>query len=356
MRRVDPERPLRLAYVIGTFSAHPVVMGAMNEFLRWVREPSTAGEYAAMNRRCADWALDTNRRLSTAGLPLRVVHLATVWTVLFTEPGRYNWLLQYYLRAEGVTLSWVGTGRCLASMDYTVEDYEALGDRLLAAAHRMQADGWWLTAAEHPGRERSMRAGLVREVLGGLVPATLQRFGAEVLLRKAHDHHASHSNAVNQLFHVVSSSAFLVCYALAFLDLTAAMWAGLAALFLRQLGHAVLEPPCHDKELTLLGYTTRNKSLILGIYLAIPLAHLAAHLIGGAPVTVEALRPLARPIAIEWFAWTALVVAGRVAYLVATHGPRLALVWLVKLVTDPLTDLLAYTPRFLPWRARTEHS
>jgi glutamate-1-semialdehyde 2,1-aminomutase len=39
MRRFDPERPMRVAYVVGTFSAHPVVMGAMNEFLRWVTEP-----------------------------------------------------------------------------------------------------------------------------------------------------------------------------------------------------------------------------------------------------------------------------------------------------------------------------
>ena len=39
--------------------------------------------------------------------------------------------------------------------------------------------------------------------------------------------------------------------------------------------------------------------------------------------------------------------AGRVAYLVWAHGPRLALVWFVKLVTDPLTDLIAYSPRFL---------
>ena len=33
MRRFDPDRPMRLAYVVGTFSAHPSVMGAMNEFL-----------------------------------------------------------------------------------------------------------------------------------------------------------------------------------------------------------------------------------------------------------------------------------------------------------------------------------
>ena len=76
MRRFDPERPMRVAYVVGTFSAHPVVMGAMNEFLRWVTEPATAALYDEMNERCAEWARATNQRLADAALPLRVVHLA----------------------------------------------------------------------------------------------------------------------------------------------------------------------------------------------------------------------------------------------------------------------------------------
>jgi glutamate-1-semialdehyde 2,1-aminomutase len=50
---------MRIAYVIGTFSGHPVVMGAMNEFLRWVAESSTATEYAEMNERCARWVRST---------------------------------------------------------------------------------------------------------------------------------------------------------------------------------------------------------------------------------------------------------------------------------------------------------
>jgi glutamate-1-semialdehyde 2,1-aminomutase len=345
MRRFDPERPMRLAYVIGTFSAHPVVMGAMNEFLRWLREPTTARLYDEMNERCARWALGTNRRFVEAGLPLRVVHLATVWTVLFTEPGRYNWLLQYYLRAEGVTLSWVGTGRCLSSMDFTDKDYEELEAKLLGAAHAMKADGWWLTAEEHPGRERQMRACLRREVLGSLlrVPPPLKTFYAEVMRRKKDDHHASHSHVINQLFHIVSSSVFIGCYVLAFWDLTTAMWAGLAALFLRQIGHAILEPPCHDKEALLLGYNTRNKTLILGAYLCIPVVHL----LRASAWTGEALWPIAPIIAREWFLWTLAVVVGRVAYLVWAHDVRLAMVWFVKLVTDPATDIAAYSPRYL---------
>ena len=345
MRRFDPERPMRIAYVVGTFSAHPVVMGAMNEFLRWAGTPSTAQEYEAMNQRCAAWTLATNRALADAGLPLRVVRLGTVWTVLFTEPGRYNWLLQYYLRAEGVTLSWVGTGRCLSSMDFTEEDYEALRVKVLDAARRMKADGWWLSAQEHPGRERSMRKGLVREMLGSLIriPQPIHAFYAEIMRRKKDDHHASHSNAVNQLFHIISSSAFLVCYGLVFWDLTTAMWAGLAALFLRQIGHAVLEPPCHDKEAVLLGYNTRNKTLILGAYLLIPAVYVAQ----ASAWTAEALWPLVPPVAQALFLWTALVVVGRVAYLIGAKGAWLALVWFVKLITDPVTDLLAYSPRYL---------
>ena len=345
MRRFDPERPMRIAYVIGTFSGHPVVMGAMNEFLRWVMEPTTPDEYAEMNDRCARWAQATNRRLAEEALPLRVVHLGTVWTVLFTEPGRYNWLLQYYLRAQGVTLSWVGTGRCLANMDFTEKDYDDLQTKLLDAAHAMKTDGWWLTAAEQPGRERRMRRMLVREVLGSLVrmPRPLVTFYSEVMRRKKDDHHASHSDLTNQLFHIISSSVFLGCYVLAFWDLTTAMWAGLAALFLRQLGHAILEPPCHDKEALLLGYNTRNKTLILGAYLLIPVYHLLR-----APAwTMAALSPVMATIAWQWFCWTLAVVGGRVLYLVWAQNVWLALVWVVKLVTDPLTDIAAYSPRYL---------
>src|SRR5499426_1417968 len=169
MRRFDPVHPMRIAYVVGTFSAHPAVMGAMNEFLRWLSDPATPGLYDEMNDRCAQWAQATNQALAEAALPLRVVHLATVWTVLFTDPGRYNWLLQYYLRAEGVTLSWVGTGRCLGTMDFTEKDYAALQTKLIAAASTMRADGWWL-GADHPRREKTMRLRLIREVLTSLIP------------------------------------------------------------------------------------------------------------------------------------------------------------------------------------------
>ena len=345
MRRFDPEHPMRIAYVVGTFSAYPHAMGAMNEFLHWVTTPEAAAEYATANQRCSAWARRCNEEFEAQDLPVRIGHLGTIWTVLFSQPGRYNWLLQYYLRIEGINMSWVGTGRCLASLDYTEADYDALRVKLREAAIKMKNDKWWLSEAEQPGRDRDIRRGLTREFAGSLLrfPRPVGNFYSEIMRRKHDDHVASHSHPVNQLLHLISSTSFVVAYVLIFSDFAAAMWLGLAALFLRQIGHALIEPACHDKEQLLLGFDTRTKSLILGGYLLIPAIHMAA----SNSLEADALLAMAPLVAMQWFGFTALVVFGRVAVLVRKHGLYNALVWFVKLITDPFTDIKAYYPSLM---------
>jgi glutamate-1-semialdehyde 2,1-aminomutase len=350
MRRFDPERPMRLAYVIGTFSAHPHVMGAMNEFLRWVSTPRAQQEYLEANQRCTEWAGDVNRTCAARGLPVRIVNLATVWTILFQQPGRYNWLLQYYLRAEGVTLSWVGTGRCLSNLAYSREDYDALQAKVVSAASRMKADGWWLEGLDQPERRKAMKSRLLWEMIGSVVqlPKPLQAFYREVMRRKHDDHVASHSHPLNQLFHLLSSSVFIYCYFLIFTDLTVAVSASLAALLLRQFGHALVEPPCHDKEALLLGFNTPSKTMIVSAYSVIPIATMAA----GGSWTFATFMEQWPLIAQQWWGLTVAVVLGRVVYLAWLHDFRISMIWFVKLVTDPFTDILAYLPRSgRAWRA-----
>jgi glutamate-1-semialdehyde 2,1-aminomutase len=343
MRRFDADHPMRIAYVIGTFSAHPVVMGAMNEFLHWLILPATAQLYVEAKRRCEQWVRSTNEFLGKQHLPIRVMNFATIWTVLFKEPGRYNWLLQYYLRAEGVTLSWVGTGRCMSSLDFTPDDYQELQGKLLNAAQAMKRDGWWLSEEQQPGRESTMRARLVWEMAKSVVrvPKPLTSFYAEIMQRKKDDHHASHSNLINQFFHLLSSSTFILCYFLIFINFELAMFLGLAALFVRQTGHAILEPPCHDKEKALLGFNTRNKSLIVGGYILIPMVQ-ALHLARTGALTFDSLSSIAPAVAQQWFLLTLAAVLGRVVYLVWAHDFRTSMIWFVKLITDPFTDIIAY--------------
>ena len=98
-----------------------------------------------------------------ASLPVRVANLSSIWTVCYTQPSRYNWMLQYYLRAEGLALSWIGTGRLIFSLNYTEADFEAVADRFVAAAKAMQQDGWWW--ADPAATNKSIRRQILREMI-----------------------------------------------------------------------------------------------------------------------------------------------------------------------------------------------
>ncbi|KAJ1622466.1 pyridoxal phosphate-dependent transferase [Pavlovales sp. CCMP2436] len=166
MRRFDPSRPVRVAYVIGTFAAAPMILGCMDAFLKWVGSKEGVAAYSGAQEMTDDFITRGNKQLASEGLPLRMQNLTTVWTVLFTTPGRYHWLFQYYLRAEGVALSWVGTGRCLFSLDFTQGDYDALLTRLVAAARRMRDDGWWYAGVTSQQIKRRMGTEFAKQILG----------------------------------------------------------------------------------------------------------------------------------------------------------------------------------------------
>jgi glutamate-1-semialdehyde 2,1-aminomutase len=145
MRRFREDRPADVCFARGTFNAHPYVMGAMYEFLQRLDGEPVRALYRGLDERWNRRADQLNRRLEAARLPLRIEHLSSIWTVCYTQPSRYNWMLQYYLRAAGLALSWVGTGRLIFSLNFTDADFDAVAERIVAAARTMQEDGWWWT-------------------------------------------------------------------------------------------------------------------------------------------------------------------------------------------------------------------
>jgi glutamate-1-semialdehyde 2,1-aminomutase len=148
MQRFREERPADICFARGTFNAHPYVMGAMQVFLERLHTPTVQALYDGQEARWDDRARQMNAALQAAGVPVRVAHLLSIWTVQYTQPSRYHWLLQYYLRAEGLALSWVGTGRLIFSLNYTDEDFARVIQRFVSAARAMQADGWWWADAQ----------------------------------------------------------------------------------------------------------------------------------------------------------------------------------------------------------------
>jgi glutamate-1-semialdehyde 2,1-aminomutase len=167
MKRYRDDRPIDVCLARGTFNSHPYVMGTMHEFLHRLDSPEIQLLYQGLDELWDERAGQLNRRLRQDDLPVRVVNLSSVFTVCYDRPSRYNWMLQYYLRAEGLALSWVGTGRIIFSLNYSDSDFGAVADRFLAAARAMVRDGWWWIG---PGRtNKSIKRQVLCEVLGRLV-------------------------------------------------------------------------------------------------------------------------------------------------------------------------------------------
>jgi glutamate-1-semialdehyde 2,1-aminomutase len=72
-------------------------------------------------------------------------------------------MLQYYLRAEGLLLSWIGTGRLIFSLNYSEADFADVADRFVAASIAMKRHGWWW---RNPAlTDRTIKRTVLKEIL-----------------------------------------------------------------------------------------------------------------------------------------------------------------------------------------------
>jgi glutamate-1-semialdehyde 2,1-aminomutase len=143
MKRYRDDTPADISFARGTFNSHPYVLGAMNEFLERLESPEMQERYKDLDAVWNGRVAELNRRLADLALPVRVANMQTILTVLYETPSRYNWMFQFYLRGEGLELSWIGTGRFIMSLDYSDDDFRAVTERFVRAAVRMKNDQWW---------------------------------------------------------------------------------------------------------------------------------------------------------------------------------------------------------------------
>ena len=168
MRRFREDRPADICFARGTFNSHPYVMGAMREFLERLDSEPLRSLYRDLDVVWNERARTLNDRLSAEHLPVRVANLSTIWTICYTQPSRYNWMFQYYLREAGIALSWVGTGRLIFSLNYTEADFGEVVECIVRAARAMRRDQWWW--AEPATTNKSLRRRVLKEILQARSP------------------------------------------------------------------------------------------------------------------------------------------------------------------------------------------
>lgn len=164
MQRWRDDKPADICFARGTFNAHPYVMGAMQVFLERLETPAVRALYQGLDATWESRATRLNAVLEQARLPVRVSAMSTVWSVGYTQASRYHWMLQFYLREQGLALSWVGTGRLIFSLNYGDAEFTEVARRFVAGCEAMRADGWWWQDASLT--KRSIARSILREMWG----------------------------------------------------------------------------------------------------------------------------------------------------------------------------------------------
>jgi glutamate-1-semialdehyde 2,1-aminomutase len=173
MKRFKDHRPVDLCFARGTFNAHPTVMTSMNHFLRRLDSPEIQALYRDADVLWTRRSEAMNQVLRQGEFPLRFESMGSIWSLVYTQPSRYQWMFQFYLRDEGIALSWVGTGRFIFPLNFSESNFEAFTQKVVRAAERMRSDGWWWQSPHQNGK--SMRRSVLMEMLRhklGMKPRT----------------------------------------------------------------------------------------------------------------------------------------------------------------------------------------
>jgi hypothetical protein len=179
----------------------------------------------------------------------------------------------------------------------------------------------------------------------------MSRFSKTLRTQRWDDYRYYHQSRINQTLHLISALIFLVCYGLLFTDPAMAGLVGWLAMLTRQTGHFFFEPNGYDavnkvsneyKEAIKVGYNQSRKIVLLVVWGLAPVALFVFPTLFGLfspPVTrLDFIRHVGE-------VWLAIGVAGglaRMIQLFIIKDVPTGLIWVCKVLTDPLHNIALY--------------
>jgi len=166
------------------------------------------------------------------------------------------------------------------------------------------------------------------------------------------DHRYYHHSRINQTLHLISALSFLTAYVYLFIDPVVAAFLGWGvSMVTRQSGHFFFEPLGYDevnrasqeyKEKIKVGYNLQRKVVLLSVWAATPLVVWLSPTLFGVYATYEGWYGFAHHLSVLWIGLGVLAVVLRTLFLAVTVSPRQGLVWMTKILTDPVHDVRIY--------------
>src|SRR4051794_3992086 len=194
------------------------------------------------------------------------------------------------------------------------------------------------------------------EQAGGTVAlqgGPMATFFEELKEQRWDDHRFYHHSRVNQTLHLISACSFLVTYVLLFTHpVIAALFGWTFAMCIRQVGHFFFEPKGYDeanqatheyKERVKVGYNLRRKVILHTIWGLTPvLLYFQPTLFGIFKTPHANTGQYLEHLAQLWIGLAAAALLFRTIHLFFLRSVKTGLVWMTKILTDPVHDIMLY--------------
>ena len=181
---------------------------------------------------------------------------------------------------------------------------------------------------------------------------TFSGFMRELRRQRWDDHRYYHQSRINQSLHLISAISFLCAYVIVFkAPMAAVLIAWCVGMATRQTGHYVFEPASFDrinnatndhKEAIKVGFNQKRKTLLIACVLLAPLVLLLDPTLFGLADKPAGPREFADRVALMWLGLALAAILIRMGQLTAARGFATALVWVVKIATDPFHNVHIY--------------
>jgi hypothetical protein len=206
----DKKFLLKLNKTVGTFSAWNGGIVASNVFLEALEGGGAADgkallnlsaqdQLAALVAKCNAFTVSLNAEFTRANVPVRIRNFSNTFSIDFLNKSLYNSRYPQYLLAEGLFLGNYSTGKFNLSADITQTDLKTLEAKFIAAATKMQSDGYF----------EPMRAAAKRKFILNLIVRFVTNYCKlyydQIMYDKHIDIEVSHNHPVNKFGHFWSS-------------------------------------------------------------------------------------------------------------------------------------------------------
>lgn len=343
----DKKFLLKVNKTVGTFAAWHGGIVASNVFLEALEgggcvdgssllEVGANEQLTSLVQKCDAFSESLNAQFTSANVPVRIRNFSNTFSIDFLNKSLYNSRYPQYLIAEGLFLGNYSTGKFNLNADVTKGDLELLGVKFVAAATKMQRDGYF-EPVKSAAKRKFFFTLMVR-----FAKNNLKLYYDKIMDDKHIDIQVSHNHPVNKFGHFWSSvGMILFAYPLIFWHrdpLKGFVWF-FCTHVVRQSGHFFYEHQDRDIEKLKFGHKDASKKEAVAFLTCAGLVYKYRNELW--QFVMQYIDPSFFQLTLDQYvsAIGLFTVIPHFVEIIYQYGFLRGLSWALKIITDPFTDI-----------------